>query len=636
MMKRKLLVATFSFAFFSALAGEGEYAISKIPPALLKNANVVKRSEEERFELKNPAEAYYTYKYVLTILNENGDKYAGFYVPYDKYSEIRNIEGMLYDASGKEIKKLKNKDIHDQSAVDDGSLMEDNRIKFHNFYCKVYPYTIEYMVEIKFNETMFYPTWFPRENEFISVQESSFVFVCADNYDFRYKASHYEGEPIVQHEKEKKIYTWTVKDLPAIKDQPFSPYFNELTTCILFGPTEFEIQGYKGNMKSWQDFGKFTYALKVGRDELPPEVKQSVHQLIDGVTDPNEKIRNLYEYLQKNTRYISVQLGIGGWQPYDAKYVATKGYGDCKALSNYMYSLLKEAGIRSIYTLIIAGRHEKEIETDFPSAQFTHVILCVPLAKDTVWLECTSQTLPAGYLSGFTADRYALLIDENGGTLVRTPKYGIKENLQIRRIKAMVDEDGTLQTKVYSRYCGMQQDELHGMIHALSKDKVKEYLHEELDFATYEVNQFDYKENKSSLPEIDESLDITVSNYASITGKRFFVTPDIMTRSSLRLKLDEERKYDLDFRFEYNDIDSVEIDIPSGYELEAIPQDITVTSKFGKYSSFVKLKDNRIYYYRNMEHYSGRFPATDYPELVKFYDAAYKADRAKVVLVKKG
>ena len=383
MMKRKLLIAAFSFAFFSAIAGEGEYAISKIPPALLKNANVVKRSEEERFELKNPGEAYYTHKYVLTILNENGDKYAGLLEVYDKFFEIRSIEGTLYDASGKEIKKLKNRDIQDQSAVGDGSLMEDNRAKIHNFYCKIYPYTVEYKVEFKYNGTMFYPTWFPRENEFFSVQESSFVFICADNYDFRYKASHYEGEPVVQHEKEKKIYTWTVKDLPAIIKQPFSPYFSQLTTLILFGPTEFELQGYKGNMKSWQDFGKFTYALKVGRDELTPEVKQSVHQLTDDVIDPKEKIRKLYEYLQKNTRYVSVQLGIGGWQPFDAKNVAAKGYGDCKALSNYMYSLLKEAGIPSFYTLIRSGQYAKEIETDFPSSQFNHAILCVPLAKDT-------------------------------------------------------------------------------------------------------------------------------------------------------------------------------------------------------------------------------------------------------------
>src|SRR4030081_1215325 len=117
MIKRKLLFGALLFAFFPAFAGEGEYAISKIPPELLKNANVVKRWEEEKFELKNPGEAYYTHKYVLTVLNENGDKYAALTEMYDKFFEIRSIEGSLYDATGKEIKKLRNKDIQDLSAV---------------------------------------------------------------------------------------------------------------------------------------------------------------------------------------------------------------------------------------------------------------------------------------------------------------------------------------------------------------------------------------------------------------------------------------------------------------------------------------------------------------------------------------
>ena len=65
--------------------------------------------------------------------------------------------------------------------------------------------------------------------------------------------------------------------------------------------------------------------------------------------------------MQNNTRYISIQLGIGGWRPFEAAYVASKGYGDCKALSNYMYSLLKEAGILSYYTLVKAGAGEEDI-----------------------------------------------------------------------------------------------------------------------------------------------------------------------------------------------------------------------------------------------------------------------------------
>ena len=387
-------------------------------------------------------------------------------------------------------------------------------------------------------------------------------------------------------------------------------------------------------MNNWQEFGKFVYSLKQGRDQLPENVKQAVHQLSDNITDPKEKIGKLYEYLQKNTRYISIQLGIGGWQPFDAKYVATKAYGDCKALANYMYSLLKEAGITSFYTLIKAGKNANKVMPDFPSQQFNHVILCVPLQKDTVWLECTSQTIPAGYLGEFTCDRYALLINEDGGALVRTPKYGMKENLQTRNIKATLDEEATLQVKVITRYAGLQQDLYHDLIHSLSKDKVKEFLHEELDFATYEISSFDYKEAKSSLPSVEESLDIAVSNYANITGKRLFIMPNVMTRTHRKLPADEERKYDIELGFEFKDVDTVEINLPAGYTTESMPQDVSVSSKFGKYNCSVKLSGNQLIYYRSIEHYGGRFPAKDYAELVKFYQTIYKADRNKVVLVK--
>ena len=108
-----------------------------------------------------------------------------------------------------------------------------------------------------------------------------------------------------------------------------------------------------------------------------------------------------------------------------------------------------------------------------------------------------------------------------------------------------------------------------------------------------------------------------------------------MTRSGRRLTTSEERKTDVVLRMEYRDIDSVEIEIPKGYEPESVPQPVNMETKFGKYSNSVKLNGNKIFYYRSMEQYSGRFPAKDYSSLVDFYDAIYKADRNKLVLVKK-
>jgi hypothetical protein len=636
-MKLKPLFVTGLVLLYSLVgyAGEGDYAVSKIAAALLKNADAVLRLEELKFEINSTKETIETSHFVITILNEKGDHWANFSERYNKYTSINDFEGILYDASGKQLKKIKRKDLVDLSDVSDESLMDDGRIKQHNFYYRVYPYTVEYTVQIENKSTLFFPMWAPQGGENLSVESSTMSVISHPDYVVRYKAFKYASEPEVKQEKNKKIMTWSAKNMNAIIREPFSPMWFELTTVVIFGPTEFQMDDYKGNMQNWQDFGKFVHSLRQGRDQLPPHIKQAVHAIADPVKDPKEKIARIYEYMQKHTRYISIQLGIGGWQPFPASDVAAKGYGDCKALTNYMYSLLQEVGIKSYYAIIRAGRSANYITEDFPSQQFNHVILCVPLAaKDSVWLECTSQTMPAGYLGDFTSDRAALLIDENGGKLVRTPKYSMNQNLQSRTIKAALEENGTLKIIANNAYSGMQQDDIHGMIHSLSKEKVKEHLQEQLNFATYDINTFEYLENKSAVPVINEALDITVSNYATITGKRLFIVPNVMTRTGSKLSTDTARKFDILLHFEYKDIDSVEITLPAGYKPESMPKDVIIKSRFGKYTASIKLKENKIFYQRTIEHYSGRFPAGQYGELADFTNAVYKADRTRVVLVK--
>lgn len=632
--KRASLLAVLSLFFLPVFAAEGEYAVSRIAPALLKNASAVLRTEEMRFELVSTGKAVYKYRYVITILDESADKHAEYTEYYDKFRKIASIEGVLYNAMGMAVKKIKTKDAEDLSGVDEGSLMDDNRVKHFNFYHRQYPYTVEYSTLFEFSSTLFFPAWMPQAQDRLSVEKSSAWVITPPGYSFRYKEFNYKGSPEITTNNGKQVMTWTVSQLPALLKEPYAPSWHEISPMVIFGPGAFEMDGYKGNMNSWADFGKFVYALTTGRDALPDAVKEKVRQLTAGLTDTRQKIAVLYEYLQKNTRYVSIQLGIGGWQPFDARFVAARSYGDCKALTNYMLSLLKEAGIPSRYTLVRAGAGQQYITADFPSQQFNHVILCVPLGTDSVWLECTSATLPAGYVSEFTCNRPALLIDENGGQLVRTPRYGIRENLQDRKIAAVLEPDGNLQVKAFTRYTGLQQDDIHQRIHHLSRDKIKESLQENLDLATYDISDFRYEEQKSTVPAVNENLEILVSNYATISGKRLFIVPNIMTRNNGRLAPDSTRLYDMVFRMDYRDTDTVEIQIGEGYTPESMPAEMNLQTKFGIYRSQVKLKGNTLTYYRQVERYAGRFPASDYPELVQFFDAMYKSDRARVVLVK--
>lgn len=614
------------------LQAQSNYAVSKIDPALLKGASAVKRFELMRLEIKDAGNAVHYYKTAITILNENGDEHAGWQEMYDKFRTIRNVNATLFDAAGGKIKSLKNSEIRDISAAGE-SLAEDSRVKSHSFYHKNYPYTIEYEVEIKQNGLLFLPSWRPVEDQAFSVEKSVFEVACPSDFKIRYKAFNYPSEPVVKNGKE-NIYHWEVNNLNVVNYEFASLPLAEITPSVFVAPVDFEIDGFKGAMDSWTNFGKFQILLNQNRDQLPENIKAAIHQLVDTVSDKKSKIALLYKYMQGKTRYISIQLGIGGWQPLEASFVASKGYGDCKALTNYMYSILKEAGIKSCYTLIKAGNSNHFYLPDFPSLQANHAILSVPLEKDTVWLECTDQTLPAGYLSGFTANRYALMIDEDGGHLVRTPRYNFQDNEQIRKIKAIVDETGKLNADIETQYSGLQQDELFSLINTYSRKEQLEYLKKEIDLPNYDITSFDYKTIKSKIPSIDESLKLVADHYAAVSGKRLFIQPNLLTKDGLRLK-DEERKFDINLVYEYRDVDTVEIVVPNGYTSESTPQPVSLSTKFGQYKISYRSEGNTIYMTRLFERKAGRYPAADYPELVKMYAEMYKADRGKVVLVKK-
>lgn len=619
----------------TAFAGDPVYPAFTIPAELKEKAHSVKRWEEISFRLTSGGDAHLTEHYVITVLDANGDDEAELTAVYDKLREIRSIRGVLYDAFGKTVKKLKQSDISDESLTDGGTLAADNRIKRHSFKYNVYPYTVEYEIEMRYNNTFLFPYWQPQSGARMAVEQSRMLVSVPQDYQLRYQAYNYAGTPQVTTEKDLRTYTWEAKNMKVAPDEALTPAWWRRTTCIRFSPSDFEMDNYKGKLNTWADFGKFFYTLNQGRDQLPETVKQTVHQLTDNVANPSEKISKLYRYMQQNTRYVSVQLGIGGWQTFDAAYVAGKGYGDCKALSNYMHALLKEAGIPSHYTLVHAGEGENDFDETFSSNQFNHAILCVPLGKDTTWLECTSQYLQPGYLSGFTSNRPVLLVTDQGGKLVRTPVYKAEQNLQLRRIDAQLNPDGNLQAQINTRSTGEQQDDLQMRFRRQSKEKIMEWIRTSLSLPSYDVAQYDYKEQEGLIPAIQEQLSLTARNYASTSGKRMFLEPNILAKSKSRISTEIQRRSDIHLPFAFRDEDTVNITLPAGYTPESIPKGATLSTRFGTYTSTITVKDNTLTYIRITQHNAGDYPASTIAELEKFYDDIYKADRCRIVLVKK-
>ena len=512
--------------------------------------------------------------------------------------------------------------------------MNDDRYKEHNFYCKDYPYTVEYDEEDDRNQLFYLPTWDPQISPYMSVQMSKLTVETPANYKFRYKQFNLKTTPQITQKSDKIIYTWEVNNLTTKKPELFQPSWREIMPSVMLAPTTFTIGDYKGTMETWKDYGDFVNTLRKDRDILPADVKQKVHLLTDNISEPGKKIDVLYNYLQQNSRYVSVQLGVGGWQPFDANYVATNKYGDCKALSNYMIALLKEAGIKADYVLIKAGKDEEPIQTDFPETQFNHATVCVPLEKDSVWLECTSQTKSPGYAGTFTGNRYALLMNESGGHIVATPSYTAKDNVIVRKINATVDKDGNLTAKINTSYSGCESDDLQMELEYADKQQIEKILKKDLDLPTYDVANYSYKENKGMVPSIDENLDINVTRYATAMGKRFFLTPDILTHSALKIDTSEKRMYDIVLDEPFTHIDSITINLSENYSIESLPKDVSLKTPYGDYAISFKYANNVVLCVRKFQQNAARFPANEYKNFGAFLNTIYKSDRSKLVFIK--
>jgi hypothetical protein len=636
---KNIVTVTFLFLFYFCgflRAGDINYPVYIIPASLKENANAVQRMEEITFTVKSPGEGILKIRYAITILNEKGKKYASVHVGYDKLVKFNYLQGSLYDANGKLIDKLKKSDIQDISAVSDNSLFEDNRVKRASFNCGQYPCTVEFEYETVRKNMLSYPSWTPQaSDEHFTVEKSVFSIIMPQSQTLRYKEINLPAKASIKSEGTNKVYTWQVENLPVIAAEPMGPPLHSLIPAVITAPTSFEIDGYQGNMESWKSLGKWLYELNANRDELPENIRQQVLQLVANEKDPVAKARKIYEYLQKNTRYVSIQLGIGGWQTFEAKTVAEKGYGDCKALSNYTKALLKVAGIQSYVASIYADDDDNGFRADFPSNQFNHVILCVPMARDTIWLECTSQTTPFGYLGSSTYNRYALLFTPEGGKLVQTPVYTAKDNLQTRKADIHINDQGDATAEVNTVYTGLQQELPSALMHQLSHEEQKKYLYEHISLPSFEINQFGFSQQKTRVPEVTEKLSLTVRKCVSKSGNRIFLTPNLLTTSNISLPVTEKRKTEIIRNRAYTNVDTIRYHLPVGYHPEFQPENMNYQSKFGEYSASVQVSEGMIIYVRRMQIHKGKYPAEAYQEFMEFCKKVAKADKMQLVFVNK-
>lgn len=611
----------------------GIYPAAAISEAMKKDAWAVCRDYQHEFELTALGKATEKVHLVVTILNENGDSFGRMTLPYDKSKKVKSITGRFYNELGLPLDKLKDAAIQDVNYTTAGTLYDDFRIKLANFKINSYPYTVEYNYEVEYDGMIGYPDWQPIDVYHVSYEKSSFKVTYPANIELRIRELNIpQGSLSEMYDNGKYVKIWKLDSIPAWKEEPYSPELSTQTSRVVLGPTDFTYDGSLGNMTSWEKFGQWIAGLNYGRDQLPEKRQAEIRALVGEVKDTVMAVNTLYQYMQKRTRYVGIQLGLGGFQPFPAETVDRLGYGDCKALSNYMKALLNCVGIPSYYVLAGASSNRGITMIDFPTvSQNNHAILCVPLKKDTLWLECTSQKSPCGYLGRFVEGRKVLLITPEGGKLTTTPLLKSEQNLQLRNATVEINNDGTMQAQVKTQYSGYQYDNVSPLFEMSKEDQEKELL-EDISMPGAVLQSFAYEVKKASIPRAVETMTLASPKYTTKTGTRLFIPMNMLNQKKSAPDKVDIRKMPVVQEYSFHDKDSIVFQLPQGYQIETVPKGKTLTTEYGEYKSSVSVENGKAVYIRELKIKRGTWPKENYPSLIDFYAGIVSADKAKLVL----
>lgn len=626
----------FFFLFITlSSAQKVEYTFATIADSLKENANAVVRFDQTDITILSQRSMNAKNHRVVTVLNEKGFDAIQASEFYDKSTSVKNIEAIIYDAFGKEIKRIKRKDFKDQSVVGGGTLFSDSRYIYLDYTPISYPFTVDFNSEVQTSSTAFLPTWMPLRGFYTSIEQSSLNVIYPSDLGFKKKEFQFSGFSIKKATDTNTQLSYVATNIVAQKKEDYSPSYRDLFPKVMMGLERFHLEGVDGTATNWTDFGKW-YSEKIlaGTTDLPEETKAKIKAIVGDEKDPVKKAKLVYDFVQKKSRYVSIQVGIGGWKPMLATDVDRLGYGDCKALTNYTKALLQAVDVPSYNTVLYGDTYKTNIQSDFVSMQGNHMILSIPNGNRYIWLECTSQDDPFGYQGNFTDDRDVLIIKPEGAEIVRTTIYEDLGNTQKDKGTYTIDEKGDFSGSIVIISEGSQYSSKAKVENLLPTEKESHYKDYWSNINNLKLGKITFNNNKENV-RFTEDVQLSAMSYATISANKMIFTVDAFNQSSGNVKRIRNRKNPFQLQRGYLDTDEIEINLPVGFSIEFLPTNYELKGKFGEYKTeIIKKENNKLIYKRSMFLNKGKYSSKEYDEYRLFMEQVSRNDNAKIILTK--
>jgi hypothetical protein len=581
------------------------------------------------------------------ILRPEGSDYGTVRADMSSETRVVSMRGWCIPAQGKDY-EVKDKEAFETAltGLENGELVSDVKSRFLRIPAADPGNIVGYEVEYEKQPYVLQDAWGFQHQ--VPVREAHFTLQLAPGWEYRAAwLNHAEVAPTTSANGQ---IQWTLSDIKAIRPEAKMPPWASISGAMVI--SLFPQDGKNAGFRDWASMGKWEEGLSSDRRDVSPEIKAKVAELTAGAATPLEKMNALATFMQKEIRYVAIQLGIGGWQPHRASEVFQHRYGDCKDKATLLSAMLEQVGIESYYLDINTVRGVITPET--PATRwFDHVILAIKLPEGTndtslemvythaklgklLIFDPTDEFTPFGHLSGELQASYALLVTPDGGDLIKVPQLSASLSGITRKASVVLDAQGNLTGAFNESRLGDAAVEERARMKFVSADKERLKVIEGIlsgSLANFAVTNATITSLQDTRKPFEMNYSIAVQRYAKPAGELLLVRPRLIgVRGSGFLETKEPRQLPVVFDGPRKDTDTFEITMPPGYEVDDLPAPVDLDYSFASYHSKTEAAGNKLKYTRTLEIKELSVPMEKMEDLKRFYRVIASDERNTAVL----
>jgi len=577
-------------------------------PIYPAHASAVVLLDDRLITVGNDGRATERLRRVLKILRPQGRDDAKILASYSKDEKLDLFHAWSISPDGHQY-TVRDQDVHDESLGEWGILYDDLRCK------TVTPPGADPGGIIAYEVQRHVATFGAQEQSWDFQQDLPFAHSILEidlPPNWNYYTAWLHHEPVSPVEPAPNHLRWELHDIPAIDltDVSMAPSPYALAARMVI---HYSSAPLPAGDQRWTEIGNWYDTLASGRTEAPLEIATKARE-VAGTGDFKAKIQGVAAFMQREIRYVGIEVGIGGLQPHPAADVFKYRYGDCKDKVTLLIAMLNAVGIRATWVLVDSDRGF--IDPALPSIRGNHAIAAIELpagysdpdlravvtartGKHYLIFDPTDTYTPIGLLGSYLQGSYGILVAGNDSQVIQLPTLAPDADVVQRTASFTLDADGTLKGTVTESRFG----EAARHVRRLYNEESEKQQHEEMerrlqrDFSSFTIDSNAAQNTGEMNKSVLLRFSFTANAYAQASGDLLLVRPRVLGHDARPFN-EKPRIYPIDLGETGTWRDSIDVTLPPGYVVDDMPQPVDLDVGFASYKSEVKAMGDVLHYSR--------------------------------------